>query len=104
MIAVVACRCPNALTKIYKFFRPLVENWMDIPVYQGRTTAQEFIAKFSGYPMGPKSPHELMKFIDKAGRYIAIIGYTEDDFTWADISHNSPQDVADAELIVEQFA
>lgn len=104
MIAVVACNCGNALPKVYKFLQQYIENWMDVPIYQGRTRTSRFLGKFAGYPVGEKSPYELQKFIAKSSRYIAVIGWDDDNFQWADIAHGQITDQADAELVIEQFA
>lgn len=104
MIAVLTCYCPNAEPKAYRFLQQFVENWIDVPLYRGKEKGFEFLARFKEYPIGPESPHELRKFIDKSGSYVAIIGFNDKEFRWADIAHNSAKSKVDAENIIYQFA
>lgn len=101
MIAILICNCPNAPVKAYKFLEPLVENWLDIPMYIGREKCNKFLDKFQNCGNGPI---EVSKFIMKYGKYIIVMGWDNADLRWADISHGQSRDQVDAELIVRKFA
>lgn len=104
MIAMIVCKCPNGPTKAYKFLEPIVENWMDVPMYYGRTNAAKFLKKFLNYPVGEKSPHDLLTFLGNSSKFIVVVGWDKNIFTWSDVVHNKSQDIIEAENIVRKFA
>lgn len=104
MIAVLVCYCPNAEPKAYKFLQNRINEWMTVPVYRGKEEASEFLRDFTGYPPTEKSPQGLAKFLEKAGSFIIIVGYDNQNFGWSDISHNDAKSEIDAELLLERFA
>lgn len=104
MIAMAICKCPNAPTKAYKFLEPLVENWFDVPMYHGRDNIAKFLASLRNYPMGERSPQALLGFLSSASKFIVVVGWDEETFTWSDISHGKAEDIIEAENIVRIFA
>lgn len=101
MIAMLICNCPNGPVKAYKFLEPLVENWMDVPMYSGRERCNKFLAKFLDHS---NTPFDVSKFMLQHGKYIIVVGWDDGQFRWADVSHGKATDQADAEAIVREFA
>lgn len=101
MIRMLICNCPSGPTKAYKFLEPLVENWLDVPMYKGRQKCIDFLLKFSDY--GP-IPNEAINFIMKSGKFVIVVGWNDYKFRWADIGHGKVENSLDAEQIVREFA
>lgn len=101
MISMLICRCPNAPTKAYKFLEPIVENWMDIPVYNGMKECNEFLEKLQAY-FEEDISHEVSNFILKSSKYIIVVGWNKEKFEWVDIAHGKNKE--EAEIIVREFA
>lgn len=98
MISVLICNCPNAPTKAYRFLQPIVENWMDVPVYKGREKINRFLANFE------EIPKDLQEFFNNSSKYIIFAGWDNNQFEWADIAHGIETERMRAEGIIYRFA
>lgn len=102
MISVVVCFCPNADIRAYHFLQRQVENWMDVPLYRGKENTLKFLNSLG--KNDDLRMHTLLSLLEKTGKYIVVVGWDEDRVEWSNISHNDMKSLADAELIVEEFA
>lgn len=105
MIMGLVCRCSGADTKLLSFIRDhSTVDWTEVPVKVGKVKSLEAISSIPLDVDGPDNPIPLANLVDNHSRYMVIMGYKNDRFMWADISHGDPKSLADAEIILEQFA
>lgn len=105
MITALLCRCSGAEPAARKFFQSIgISDWLEVPVYRGKIDCQNFLKSLPDTSKGPDSVAGLQNFLTRAGSFVVIVGYDEGYFMWSNIKTNSQKAIADAELIVEQFA
>lgn len=105
MIVALLCRCHGAEPLARQFFKSNhIPNWLDIPIYQGKIDCQNFLKSLPDLSGGPDTISSLQSFLTRAGSYVVIVGHDDEHFMWSNIKTSSVKAIADAELIVEQFA
>lgn len=105
MIAVLTCKCASALPKARKFLQEGgVEDWIKIPIYEGKYSAKQFISSLPDGLNAYPSLDALTNMISAVGRFIVILGYDDKELSWADIGHGDTKGKIDAELILDKFA
>lgn len=105
MIAILTCKCASALPKARKFLQEGgVEDWIEIPIYEGKHSAKQFISSLPDGLNAYPSLDALTNMINTVGRFIVILGYDDEELSWADIGHGDTKGKIDAELILERFA
>lgn len=105
MIAVLTCRCPNADIKAYRFLQKQIENWTDVPLFQGQEQCQQFLRRFvDDDNIGEYSLGSLQNHLSAVSRYIVIVGYSDHGFAWSDIERSDAKATIDAETIIKEFA
>lgn len=105
MIAALLCRCGGAEPLARKFFTEHnVPDPMSVPVYHGKVSSQNFLSTLPDLTDGPDTVASLQSFLTGAGGFVVIIGWDDTHFMWSNIRRGGVPAIADAELILEQFA
>lgn len=101
MLLVLTCQCGSVDQKARGFLkRAGYAGWMDIPVHKGKDRSRkelQYLPKFPEVEM-------LNSFLDRASKWVVILGYDDHECRWSDISHGGLKSEVDAEFIVKQFA
>lgn len=100
MIGVIACQCGSSSSLARNFLRSVdYPYWMDIPIYYGKEKSRAFLNQL------PPTPEKEMlnSFLEKASKWVVIIGFNETSMKWSDIAHNAPKSTIEAEFVVKNF-
>lgn len=105
MIKIFTCDCSSAEPLVRQILRDArVATWLTEPIHKGRVHCLEVLSHF------PKPYHALLAFkalqdyLAAASSFAIVVGYDEDSFYWADVHSNAPQEVIQAQVILERFA
>lgn len=99
-IACCTCQCGSSEKLIRRFLESAkYKNWLNIPIVKGKARSKSLVASL---PQCPEK-QELELMLDKASKWAVIIGWTDRECRWADITHNVGKSRIDALFIVEFF-
>lgn len=105
MIALLLCRCSGAELVARSFLEARgVANWLAVPAYTGKVNCQEFVKQLPPGASKPDDPSALQSFLSEASRFVVVVGYDDSHLMWSNIIKGDLGSVADAEIILEQFA
>lgn len=105
MIYGVTCSCGGAVPMVRKVFKKAgIENWLDIPVYEGKRGLREFCESLTEVQKSMYGYEVLMTHLENKGSYAIVVGISNDEFRWADIKGGGIKDKLDAEIIAQDFA
>lgn len=100
MIGVIACQCGSSDSLARNFLRSVdYPYWADVPIYRGKEKSKAFLNQL------PPTPEKEMlnSFLEKASKWVVIIGFNETSMKWSDIAHNAPKSTIEAEFVVKNF-
>lgn len=100
-IAVVTCNCGSTEQRARKFLeRYGYRDWLTIPIVKGKEKSRNKLWTMPRYP----EVEMLDNYLEKASKWVVIIGWNENGCRWADIAHNANKSEVEARFIVETFA
>lgn len=105
MIKLLTCNCGSAEPLVRQTLRSSgITTWLTEPIHKGKEHCLTVLSYF------PEPYHELLAFkalqdhLSTTSSYAIIIGYDDSSFYWSDIHSNAPQEVIQAQSILERFA
>ena len=101
MIAVISCRCGSSGSLARNFLHSVgFPDWASIKIYQGKEASLSITNQL------PPTPEKemLISFLKNASKWVVIIGYTDTEVRWSDISHHGPKSNIEAEFVIKSFA
>ena len=101
MIIVLTCQCGSVEQKARGFLKRVgYADWMNIPIHKGKERSRKALQYVPRFP----EVDMLNSFLDRASKWVVILGYDSDSCRWSDIAHGGLKADVDAELVVKQFA
>lgn len=101
MIMVITCNCGSTEQLARRFLeRNGYRDWFSIPIYKGKDQSRKMIWTIPQYP----EVKMLDNYLEKASKWVVILGWNENGCRWSDIAHNANKSEIEASLIVETFA
>ena len=100
-IAVISCTCGSSNSLVRNFLHSAgYQDWASIPISKGKEKSLAFLNQLPPVP----EKDMLKSFLKDASKWAVIIGYTEDQMKWSDITHNWPKSKIEAEFVVKSFS
>lgn len=101
MIVVVTCLCGSVESLARNTLKRCgYENWMNIPIHKGKEKSRKIISALPQFP----EIQMLDNYLQKASKWVVIIGYDENNCRWSDVAHNAAKSSIEAEFIISTFA
>lgn len=94
-IEILTCNCGGVENLARKFLRPLVPNYMQIPLYQGQK------ARERAQQLDPDGA--LPQFLTKRGRYVVIVATDTKPPLWENIGSGDNTSKIRAEILVKKI-
>lgn len=101
MIAACGCMCGSTDSLIRNFLKSVgYKDWMGIPIVKGK---EKSVALLNQFPPTPEK-EMLQSFLKDASKWAVIIGYTDEQMKWSDITHGGAKSKIEAEFVVKNFS
>lgn len=100
MIVACACLCGSSEQKARNFLKSAgYPDWLSIKVYQGKDKSLSLLNTIPQFP----EVDMLRSLLQKASKWVVILGYDDKMCRWSDIAHNAPKSTIEAEFIIKEF-
>lgn len=100
-IAVITCNCGSTEQLARRFLERVgYRDWMGIRIYKGKEKSRSVVNSLPHYP----EIDMLNSYLDKASKWVVIIGWNENGCRWSDLTHSPTKSEVEARLVVETFA
>lgn len=104
MIKVIACTCGGVERLARTTLRNGgMKNALEVPITRGKKESMRELASLPETCKETAQYKALLDYVSKAGRFVIIVGYSDNDMRWMDVSRGTIKEKLDGELIVEHF-
>ena len=104
MIQLLTCDCGGAEPIARSVLKSAgVENWLKIPIARGRQNALKWLESLPQELQRTPEHGALMLSLKGRGKFSVVVGYSGDEFKWADVGSGRLNEKLDGEVIAKHF-
>ena len=104
MIFVITCTCGGAeRTARDVLNKGGMPNYMEFPITKGKQASLKVLDSLKPVYGARTEFNALYGYVKKTGRFVVVIGCSDNIFRWSDVSRGAIKERIDGEIIVSEF-
>lgn len=104
MIRLLTCDCGGAEPLARSVLRSAgVNDWLKTPISRGRQNAMDWLVTLPDNLKALPEYGALVLSLKGRGRFSVVVGYTANEFKWADVGSGKMSDKLDGEVLAKHF-
>ena len=104
VIQLLVCDCGGAEPLARSVLKSAgVENWLKTPIERGRQRAVNWLENLPDQLKSTPEYGALRLFLKGRGKFSVVVGFTTNEFKWADVGNGRINEKMDGEIIARHF-